>query len=38
LNLPGGLEHESGLFFEVKAGAFDSPDLKAGVGFTFKIR
>jgi len=36
LNLLGGLEHESGLFFEAKAGAFDSPDLKLGVGYTFK--
>ena len=33
LNFVGGLEHDNGLFFEVKAGAFDSPDLKFGIGY-----
>lgn len=35
LNFVGGLEHEQGLFFEVKVGAWDSPDLKFGVGYVF---
>jgi hypothetical protein len=38
LNLLGGLEHDDGFFFEVKAGTFDSPDLKAGVGYTIDLR
>jgi hypothetical protein len=38
LNLLGGLEHDKGYFFEVKAGAWDSPDLKLGVGYTFRMR
>jgi hypothetical protein len=38
LNLLGGFEHDNGFFFEVKAGTFDSPDLKAGVGYTFRMR
>jgi hypothetical protein len=38
LNLLGGLEHDRGFFFEAKAGAFDSPDLKATVGYTFRAR
>jgi hypothetical protein len=35
LNLVGGLEHDRGLFFEVKVGTWDSPDLKFGVGYNF---
>ena len=35
LNFVGGLEHERGLFFEVKVGAWDSADLKFGVGYNF---
>ena len=36
LNVLGGLQHDNGLFFEVKGGLFDSPDLKVGVGYTWK--
>jgi hypothetical protein len=36
LNLLFGVENGGGLFFEVKVGAIDSPDVKFGVGFTFK--
>ena len=36
-NLLGGLEHDKGFFFEFKAGTFDSPDLKVGVGYTFRM-
>ena len=32
LNIFVGAEHSSGLFFEVKGGAVDSPDLKLGIG------
>jgi hypothetical protein len=32
----GGVENNRGLFFEAKIGAGDSPNLKFGVGFTFK--
>ena len=35
-NLLIGAEQRSGLFFELKIGAIDSPDLKFGVGWTFK--
>jgi hypothetical protein len=35
MNFVGGLEHDRGLFFEVKVGAWDSPDLKFGVGYNF---
>ncbi len=31
-----GAKHRDGLFFEVKIGAMDSPDLKFGVGYTFR--
>jgi hypothetical protein len=31
-----GIEHRDGLFFEMKIGAIDSPNLKFGVGYTFK--
>ena len=36
LNLLFGLENRGGLFFEVKVGAIDSPDVKFGVGYTFR--
>lgn len=36
LNLVFGAESTQGLFFEVKVGALDSPDLKFGVGWTFR--
>jgi hypothetical protein len=36
LNLLLGLEHRNGVFFEAKIGTFDSPDLKFGVGYTFR--
>jgi hypothetical protein len=32
-NLLGGLEHDQGLFFEVKLGLVDSPDFKVGIGY-----
>ena len=31
-----GAEHRGGLLFEVKIGAVDSPDVKFGVGWTFR--
>jgi hypothetical protein len=36
LNVLFGLETTRGLFFEVKLGALDSPDVKFGVGWTFR--
>jgi len=36
LNLLVGAEQTGGLFFEFKVGAIDSPDVKFGVGFTWK--
>jgi hypothetical protein len=30
-----GVAHERGLFFELKLGFIDSPDVKIGVGYTF---
>lgn len=36
LNFMIGIEHNSGLFFEFKIGAIDSPELKFGVGWTFR--
>jgi hypothetical protein len=36
LNFIFGAEMSRGLFFEVKLGAFDSPDVKFGVGWTFR--
>ena len=36
LNVLFGAETTNGLFFEVKVGAIDSPDLKFGVGFTWR--
>jgi len=34
-NILIGMEHEKGLFGEVKVGAFDSPEVKFTVGYTF---
>jgi hypothetical protein len=31
-----GLSHEEGFFTELKVGALDSPDLKFGIGYTFR--
>lgn len=36
LNVLLGLEQSSGLFFEFKIGAIDSPEIKFGVGWTFR--
>jgi hypothetical protein len=36
LNVLGGVEHAKGLFFEFKVGAFDSPEFKFGVGYTWR--
>lgn len=36
LNFLVGAEVQNGLFFEFKVGAIDSPELKFGVGYTFK--
>lgn len=36
LNLILGAENRSGLFFEAKVGAIDSPDVKFGVGWSFR--
>ena len=36
LNFLVGAEQSSGLFFEFKVGAIDSPNLKFGVGYTFR--
>ncbi|MEZ5421247.1 MAG: hypothetical protein R2708_28440, partial [Vicinamibacterales bacterium] len=38
LNFLIGVEQSSGLFFEFKIGALDSPELKFGVGWTVKER
>ena len=35
-NVLVGAEHKSGLFGELKVGAFDSPEFKFTVGFTFR--
>ena len=35
-NILLGVRQRSGLFFELKVGAVDSPDLKFGVGYTFR--
>lgn len=35
-NILIGAEQSRGLFFEFKVGAIDSPDLKFGVGWTFR--
>jgi hypothetical protein len=31
-----GVEHRGGLYFEIKAGAIDSPNFKIGFGYIFK--
>jgi hypothetical protein len=31
-----GLAHDRGLFAELKVGALDSPDIKFGIGYTFR--
>jgi hypothetical protein len=36
LNLLFGAETATGLFFEVKAGAINSPDVKFGIGYTWR--
>lgn len=36
LNVMVGVEQASGLFFEFKIGAIDSPDMKFGVGWIFR--
>jgi hypothetical protein len=36
LNFLVGVEQDSGLFFEFKIGVVDSPELKFGVGWTFR--
>jgi hypothetical protein len=36
LNFVFGAETSNGLMFEVKVGAIDSPELKFGVGFTWR--
>lgn len=36
LNVLFGVEHRRGLFVEAKIGAFDSPDLKFIVGYSFR--
>ena len=35
-NILLGVQHTGGLFFEFKVGAIDSPDLKFGVGYTWR--
>lgn len=35
-NILFGAEHRDGFFTEVKVGALDSPDLKFGVGYTWR--
>jgi hypothetical protein len=36
VNLLVGVEQDAGLFFEFKIGALDSPEMKFGVGWTFR--
>ena len=36
LNVLFGAETSQGVFFEIKLGALDSPDLKFGVGYTWR--
>lgn len=36
LNFLLGVEQDTGLFFEFKVGAIDSPELKFGVGWSFR--
>lgn len=35
-NLVGGISHDRGLFAEVKIGFIDSPEVKFGVGYTWR--
>ena len=35
-NILVGAEHREGLFFEFKVGTIDSPDVKFGVGYSFR--
>lgn len=35
-NLVGGIAHHGGLFAEVKFGLIDSPELKFGIGYTWR--
>ena len=35
-NILGGAKHRDGMFFEIKIGVADSPNLKFGVGYTFR--
>jgi hypothetical protein len=35
-NFIGGAKHNNGLFFEVKLGVDGSPEMKFGVGYTFR--
>lgn len=37
-NLLLGVQHNSGLFAEIKAGLADSPDFKVGVGYAVRLR
>jgi hypothetical protein len=37
-NLLIGVQHNGGLFAEVKAGLADSPDFKIGVGYAIRLR
>ena len=36
MNLMVGVRHRQGLFFEFKVGLVDSPEVKFGVGYTFR--
>jgi hypothetical protein len=36
LNVLVGVQHSKGLFFEFKVGAFDSPEFKFAVGYSWK--
>jgi hypothetical protein len=35
-NILLGVAHRDGLFFEIKAGALDSPNFKFGIGYVFR--
>jgi hypothetical protein len=35
-NILGGIAHDSGLFAEVKVGFIDSPELKFGIGYSWR--
>jgi hypothetical protein len=35
-NILVGAKHRDGMFFEMKIGTLDSPDLKFGLGYTFR--